>query len=67
MVSKYHVRGYNVLCPYSEEGEVPAAVNACDLKVAHDDFAVLVVLPQGPVLLLQVRQRAQLVLCAGTY
>lgn len=53
--------------PYSEEGEVPTAVDACDLKVAHYDFTVLVVLPQGAVLLLQVRQRAQLVLCSSTY
>lgn len=44
--------------PYSKESEVPTAVDACDLKVAHDNFTVLVVLPQGPVLLLQVRQRA---------
>lgn len=53
--------------PYSKEGEVPTAVDACDLKVAHYDFTVLVVLPQGAVLLLQVRQRAQLVLCTSTY
>jgi len=53
--------------PYSEEGEIPAAVDACDLKVAHYDFTVLVVFPQGAILLLQVRQGAQLVLCASTY
>lgn len=38
----------------SEEGEVSTAVDACDLKVAHYDFTVLVVFPQGAVLLLQV-------------
>lgn len=40
--------------PYPEEGEVPAAVDACDLKVAHYNFTVLIVLPKGAVLLLQV-------------
>ena len=53
--------------PYSQEGEVPAPVDAGDLQVAHHHLTVLVVLPQGAVLLLQVRQRAQLVLRAGTY
>ena len=52
---------------YSEEGEVTAAVDAGDLQVAHHHLAVLVVLPQGAVLLLQVRQRAQLVLCASAH
>lgn len=52
---------------YSEESQVTTSVNACDLKVAHHDFAVLVVLSQSAVLLLQVRQRAQLVLCTSTY
>lgn len=43
---------------HPEEGEVPAAVDARDLKVAHDDLTVFVVLPHGLVLLVQVRQRA---------
>lgn len=58
---------YHFASAYSEKGEVPTAVDACDLKVAHHDFAVLVVLPQGAVLLLQVGQRAQLVLGTSTY
>lgn len=40
--------------PYSEERQVPTAVDACDFKVSHYDFTVLVVFPQGAVLLLQV-------------
>lgn len=39
---------------YPQEGEITAAVDAGDLQVAHDDFAVLVVLAQGAVLLFQV-------------
>lgn len=52
---------------YPEEREVPAAVDAGDFKVPHHDFAVLVVLPESAVLLLQVRQRAQLILRTGAY
>lgn len=53
--------------PYSEEGEVTTAVNACDLEVAHYNFTALIVFPQSAILLLQVRQRAQLVLRSSTY
>lgn len=53
--------------PYSEEGEVSTSVNAGDLKVAHYNFTVLVVFPQRAILLLQVWQGAQLVLCTSTY
>lgn len=53
--------------PYPEKCEVSAAVDARDLQVAHHNFAVLVVLPKGAILLLQVRQRAQLILCTSTY
>lgn len=42
-------------------------LDAGDLQVAHHDLAVLIVLAQGPVLLLQVRQGAQLVLGASTH
>ena len=52
---------------YSEEGEVSAAVDAGDLQVPHHHLTVLVVLAQGAVLLLQVGQRAQLVLRACTH
>lgn len=55
------------LVSYPEEREVPAAVDTCDLKVPHHDFAVLVVLPESAILLLQVRQRAQLILRTGTH
>lgn len=55
------------LVSYPEECEVPAAVDTCDLKVPHHDFAVLVVLPESAILLLQVRQRAQLILRTGTH
>lgn len=54
--------GVRVFRAHPEEGEVPAAVDARDLQVAHDDLTVFIVLPHGLVLLLQVRQRAQLVL-----
>lgn len=43
---------------YPKEGEVPATVDACDLKVAHDDFTVFIVLPQSSVLLVQVGEGA---------
>lgn len=49
---------------YLEEGQVAAALDAGDLQVAHDHFAVLVELLQRAVLLFQVRGTAQLVLCA---
>lgn len=56
-----------VFSPYSEEGEVPTAVDARDLKVAHYNFTVLIIFPQGAVLLLQVRQCAQLVPCTSAH
>lgn len=43
---------------YPEEGQVPAAVDARDLQVAHDDLTVFVVLPQSSVLLVQIGQGA---------
>lgn len=52
---------------YPQEGEVSVVLDAGDLQVAHHDLAVLIVLAQGPVLLLQVRQGAQLVLGASTH
>lgn len=55
------------LFSYPEEREVSAAVDTCDLKVPHHNFAVLVVLPETAILLLQVRQRAQLILRTGTH
>lgn len=42
-------------------------LDAGDLQVAHHYLTVLIVLAQGPVLLLQVRQGAQLVLSASTH
>lgn len=53
-------------CSHLEEGEVAVAIDAGDLQIAHDDLAVLVELLQGTVLLVQVRQSAQLVLRART-
>lgn len=47
--------------PYLEEGQVAVSIDACDLQIAHDDLAVLVELLQGAVLLVQVREGAQLV------
>lgn len=61
------VDGIMFFSPYSEEGEVTTAVNACDLEVAHYNFTALIVFPQSAILLLQVRQRAQLVLRSSTY
>lgn len=55
------------LVSYPEEREVSAAVDTRDLKVPHHNFAVLVVLPESAILLLQVRQRAQLILRTGTH
>lgn len=55
------------LAAYPQEGEVSVVLDAGDLQVAHHDLAVLIVLAQGPVLLLQVRQGAQLVLGASTH
>lgn len=40
--------------PYLEEGEVAVSINAGNLQIPHDDFAVLVELLQGAVLLVQV-------------
>lgn len=54
------------LCSYLEEGQVAVPVNAGNLQIAHDDFAVLVEFLQGAVLLVQVRESAQLVLRART-
>lgn len=51
---------------YLQEGEVAVSINAGDLQIAHDNFTVLVELPQGAVLLIQVRETAQLVICAST-
>lgn len=51
---------------YLEEGEVAVSIDAGNLQIAHDDFTILVELLQGAVLLVQVRQGAQLVLCART-
>lgn len=62
-----HQDYYYFLVSYPEEREVSAAVDTCDLKVPHHDFAVLVVLPESAILLLQVRQRAQLILRTGTH
>ena len=56
-----------VVLSYLEEVEVAVAVDAGDLQVAHHHLTVLVALLQRAVLLVQVRQRAQLVLCAGTH
>lgn len=42
-------------------------LDAGDFQVAHNYLAVLIVLAQGPVLLLQVGEGAQLVLCASTH
>lgn len=53
-------------CSYLEEGEVAVSIDAGNLQIAHDDFTVLVELLQAAVLLVQVGQSAQLVLCAGT-
>lgn len=52
---------------YLEEGEVAVPIDAGDLQVTHDDFAVLVELLQGAVLLVQVGQSAQLVLRTGAH
>lgn len=42
-------------------------LNAGDFQVAHNYLTVLIVLAQGPILLLQVREGAQLVLGASTH
>lgn len=52
---------------YPQEGEVSVVLDAGDLQVAHHHLTVLIILAQGPVLLLQVRQGAQLVLSASTH
>jgi hypothetical protein len=49
---------------YPQEGEVPVVLDAGDLQVAHDYLAVFIVFAQGSVLLFQVRERAQFVLCS---
>lgn len=49
---------------YLEEGQIAAPLDAGDLQVAHNHFAVLIELLQRTVLLVQVRGTAQLVLCA---
>lgn len=53
-------------CSYLQEGEVAVSINAGNLQIAHDNFTVLVQLLQGAVLLIQVGQTAQLVICART-
>lgn len=53
-------------CSYLKEGEVAVSFNAGDLQVAHDNFTVFIELLQGSVLLIQVRETAQLVICART-
>lgn len=53
-------------CSYLQEGEVAVSIDAGNLQIAHDNFTVLVELPQGAVLLIQVRETAQLVICAST-
>lgn len=55
-----------IKCPYLEEGEVAVAIDAGDLQIAHDNFTVLVELFQGAVLLVQVGESAQFVICAWT-
>lgn len=52
---------------YPQKGEVPVVLDAGYLQVAHDHLTVLIVLAQGSILLLQVRERAQLVLCSCTH
>lgn len=49
---------------YLQEGQVAVSINAGNLQIAHDNFTVFVELLQGAVLLVQIRQSAQLVLCA---
>lgn len=55
-----------VPCSYLEEGEVAVSIDAGNLQIAHNNFTVLIELLQGAVLLVQVGQSAQLVLCART-
>lgn len=52
---------------YPQKGEVPVVLDAGYFQVAHDYLTVLIVFAQGSVLLLQVRERAQLILCACTH
>lgn len=52
---------------YPQEGEVSVVLDAGDFQVAHHYLAVLIVLAQGPILLLQIREGAQLVLGASTH
>jgi hypothetical protein len=52
---------------YPQEGEVPAVLNAGYLQVTHDNLTVFIVLAQSSVLLFQVRQRAQFILCSCTH
>lgn len=52
---------------YPQKGEVPVVLDAGYLQVAHDYLTVLIVFAQGSVLLLQVRERAQFILCACTH
>lgn len=52
---------------YPQEGEVSVVLDAGDFQVAHHYLTVLIVLAQGSVLLLQVREGAQLVLGASTH
>lgn len=51
----------------SQKGEVPVVLDAGYLQVAHDYLTVLIVFAQGSVMLLQVGERAQFILCACTH
>lgn len=57
----------NVSCSYPEECEVATSVDARDLEVAHHDLTVFIVFSQRAILLLQIRQCAQLVLGTSTH
>ena len=52
---------------YPQKGEITVVLDAGYLQVALDHLTVLIVLAQGPVLLLQVGERAQLILCSRTH
>lgn len=49
---------------YPQKREVPVVLDAGYFQVAHDYLTVLIVFAQGSVLLFQVRERAQLILCS---
>lgn len=52
---------------YPQKGEVSVVLDAGYLQVTHDYLTVFIVFAQGSILLLQVRERAQLVLCSCTH